>query len=491
MNKKPAWFYPLTFSGLIFIFTPGCEKDEDPIDEPVDEPVETPAEFEGGAGTKTDPWLIATPEQLDDVRNFLKSHFKQIADIDLNSFSSGRGWQPVGEQEKPFSGTFNGNGYEITNLSINSPFGYNIGLFGKTDNSEIKNVVLVINKITGFTNVGGLVGASSYGDRFINCYTTGNVLGDYNIGGLVGNNSGSINDCNTSADIYGFNAGGIAGLNNEEGRIYNSYATGDISGLRAGGLVGINDGGYISNCHATGDVSGPESGGLVATNLHEGNVINCYASGNISGDGSGGLVGVNEAYIINCYATGNISGNGIGGLVGINRHSITNGYATGDASGNRNIGGLAGFNTDGGTISNCYSIGTVSGYEQAGGLIGFNLNGGVITNSFAAGDVSAYAYAGGFAGVNEGDIINCYAKGIVSGDRYLGGLIGVSFRWNHDGNTVYSYYDKNTTGQNDTGKGIPKTTSEMMQQSTFETWNFTTIWSIDEGAGYPYLRWKE
>jgi len=62
---------------------------------------------------------------------------------------------------------------------------------------------------------------------------------------------------------------------------------------------------------------------------------------------------------------------------------------------------------------------------------------------------------------------------------------------NIEGTIEYSYYDKETSGQDDTGKGIPKTTAEMMQQSTFETWDFTNIWRINEGNSYPYLRWQE
>jgi hypothetical protein len=40
-------------------------------------------------------------------------------------------------------------------------------------------------------------------------------------------------------------------------------------------------------------------------------------------------------------------------------------------------------------------------------------------------------------------------------------------------------------------QGIPKTTAEMMQQATFEGWDFDNIWTIDEGRSYPSLRWQE
>jgi hypothetical protein len=52
---------------------------------------------------------------------------------------------------------------------------------------------------------------------------------------------------------------------------------------------------------------------------------------------------------------------------------------------------------------------------------------------------------------------------------------------------AYSYYDKETSGRTDTGRGIPRTTSQMKTQSTYVAWDFTYIWSMDPGQ-YPKLR---
>jgi hypothetical protein len=30
----------------------------------------------------------------------------------------------------------------------------------------------------------------------------------------------------------------------------------------------------------------------------------------------------------------------------------------------------------------------------------------------------------------------------------------------------------------------------MMQQATFENWDFSTIWRIDKGQSYPALKWQ-
>jgi hypothetical protein len=58
-----------------------------------------------------------------------------------------------------------------------------------------------------------------------------------------------------------------------------------------------------------------------------------------------------------------------------------------------------------------------------------------------------------------------------------------------------------STGQSDTGKGAPKTTEQMMQKNTYKylrndpqqglveiRWDFDTVWDIDEGHSYPFLR---
>ena len=338
----------------------------------------TNIQFAGGTGTQADPFLIEAPEQLDGVRQNLDKHFRQIADIDLSGYSSGPGWLPILDGEDGLTGSLDGNGYIIENLTINRPGTNYIGLFGYAENSTIINLALENVKIAGKDGIGSITG--------------------YNLG----------------------------------------------------------------------------------------EIINCYATGSVSGNNEvGGLTGVNIGLIKNSHASVNVSGGTahVGGIVGINVGDVTDSYADGSVSGNQYIGGLAGSQYIG-NIINSYATGNVSGKVAVGGLVGENT--GSISNCFASGDVSGEDEAGGLIGSNWSDILNCYAKGDVSGNEDLGGLVGR----HHEGNIDYSYYDKETSGQDDTGKGIPKTTAEMMQQSTFETWDFTNIWGIDEDEGYPYLHWE-
>jgi hypothetical protein len=134
--------------------------------------------FAGGDGSVDNPYQIATPEQLDNVRNYLDKHFIQTADIDLNvaPYNANEGWKPVGDEGFEFNGTFDGNGKTISNLTIKRSSGWGVGLFGFTKNTaQIKNVKLMKIDATGAYNVGGLVGYNYA--TITNSYATGDVTG--------------------------------------------------------------------------------------------------------------------------------------------------------------------------------------------------------------------------------------------------------------------------------------------------------------------------
>jgi hypothetical protein len=100
-------------------------------------PQESPSSvFAGGTGTETDPYLVATAEHLNQVRNHLAAHFRQTADIDLGTapWNKDKGWRPIGASTSgsPFTGTFDGGGFTISGLTINRPATGYQGLFGYT-----------------------------------------------------------------------------------------------------------------------------------------------------------------------------------------------------------------------------------------------------------------------------------------------------------------------------------------------------------------------
>ncbi|MCD4798726.1 MAG: hypothetical protein K8R19_06930, partial [Methanosarcinales archaeon] len=179
---------------------------------------------------------------------------------------------------------------------------------------------------------------------------------------------------------------------------------------------------------------------------------------------------------------GSVSGsNYVGGLVGWNDNTITNSSSSGSVSGSYYVGGLVGWNEN--TITNSSSSGSVSGSNYVGGLVGWNDN--TITNSSSTGSVDGYSYVGGLVGNNLGTITNCYSTGSSSALGYVGGLVS----WN-DNTITYSYWDTETSGQSSSAGGTGKTTAEMKQQATFDNWDFTNIWAIEEGVTYPYLQWQ-
>ncbi len=288
--------------------------------------------FAGGEGTSDNPFRIATVEQLQNMEINLSAYYVLVNDIDASetrSWSGGAGFEPVGNNSNKFTGSLDGQGYNITGLYIYRPSQNYVGLFGHTTQmTNFENISLIDNNVTGGSSVGGLIGYNFQG-TLTQCYATGNVTGSGNVGGLVGYNlKGTITQC---------------------------YATSNVTGSNnVGGLVGYNNG-NLTQCYATGNVTGNNDvGGLIGYSF-QGTLTQCYATGNVTGsDTVGGLVGDNYDTLTQCYATGNVTGSDtVGGLVAYNyRGTLTQCYATGNVTGSNNVGGLAGYNN--GNLTQCY-----------------------------------------------------------------------------------------------------------------------------------------
>ena len=247
--------------------------------------------------------VIKTAQDLDNIRNDLDGKYILMNDIDLSGFD----WNPIGEVDsngikQGFTGVLDGNGYTISNLTINRPDEDYVGLFvcigdpNTMSGGEVRNLGIEAADIVANYCVGGLAGGSV--GTITNCYVTGDVTGNENAGGLVGVNSGIITNSYAAAVSVMGNpdaSGGLVGYN--VGTISNSYASGSITGsTRVGGLVGDNYGGTITNCYADGNVNGDRFyiGGLAGRNRERGIITNSYATGLVQGRiETGGLVGDN------------------------------------------------------------------------------------------------------------------------------------------------------------------------------------------------------
>ena len=220
---------------------------------------------------------IYTADDLNNVRNNLSGKYILMADIDLSSIEN---WEPIGNNSNAFTGTFDGNGHVIKNMTINRANTTYVGLFGYTDNATIKNMGLENVNVSGSNYTGGLAG---YGKSTIeNCYVSGSISGSMYTGGLVGIGGISISNCYVTGSVKGTMAtGGIAG--HGQGNITKCYVESSVSGtLYTGGISGYNtslSGLTISNCYTTGSVSGINvTGGIAGSGC---TVSNCYVNADI------------------------------------------------------------------------------------------------------------------------------------------------------------------------------------------------------------------
>ncbi len=219
--------------------------------------------------------------------------FTQIDKIPLhtNFFS------PIGNEETPFSGNFDGNGVVIKNLFVTGAD--NIGLFGVTKDANLINVHVQNIQVAGNRAVGGLVGLAR-NTSITNSYVSwdGNISlsqvgGDENVGGLVGLS--------------------------EDTRILNSYSFNVVRGIKnLGGLVGKNKVVVSELSLNSATIRYSFSRSVVLPIVRTGVPILAV----------GGLVGDNEGSISDTYSFSvlhaSFQKNTLGGLIGVNSGSLTN-----------------------------------------------------------------------------------------------------------------------------------------------------------------------
>ena len=279
---------------------------------------------------------VYNAEGLKNIAKLVNEEGKTDINITLtdNIDLTGIDWTPIGKDDnKAYTGTFDGNGKTITGLTVTGSNKY-AGLFGRIGSGgTVKNVTLEgvqIESDNGMSDVGGVAGWS-YGN-IENCSVSGSVSGSGMngiAGGVVGFQvGGSLTRCSSSATV---NAGSIAG-----------------------GVVGTtNNGATLTACYATGSVTlesinqyGNFAGGVVGNNGSSCTLKACYAWGNVTGSGSGtvyvgGVTGTNDLGTLTaCYhAKGTVKGS----------DGATDG-ATGGVAGRNFKGSMSG----GGIITACF-----------------------------------------------------------------------------------------------------------------------------------------
>ncbi len=494
------------------------------------------AQYSGGSGSDTEPYLISSAVALYNIGqnpSDWSKHFRQTCNINMSGYDGTtpeKTYIPAGtDPDAIFNGNYNGGNFIIDGLTIDQTR-YNLGLFGHVGwFGIIENVILENTDIQGSYFVAGIAGTNE--GIISNCsVNSGNISGNCSVGGVCGNNGGLIEYCHSSSNLAGSDCGGICGTSGGTidlcsssgiiigntiggicgstifdlygsgsqgdygGSISNSYSTAQISGNHAGGIAGqILKYGYAINCYYTGELSGNlAAGGIAASNVLFGDVSNSHCTGNITGTNYvGGIVGYNEmATVSDCYSTGPVNGSGnLGGICGCNTGSYDYEYIDGNIgccfstcpiiiNGNNNVvGGVCGDNNA--NVVGCYSdcIISVDGQNNTvGGLIGKNA---CCTNSYSQSQLTVhgnYNTIGGFTGSTYGHLEFCYSTGKVTySGEYLnvGGFCGLMS--NHLASCFWDVETSmiGTPGSSNFG-AIGKTTSQMQDIGTFliAGWDF-------------------
>ena len=175
----------------------------------------------------------------------------------------------------------------------------------------------------------------------------------------------------------------------------------------------------------------------------------------------GGLNGYGYFYLENSYSTSKVNtlGDCAGGLIGKSN-------TVGVGSSNGGIGRTY--------VNNCFSTGQISGNNKVGGIIGE-----LLRSTKDQGPGSSYIY-----------ITNIYTIGKVLGESNFEPILG-SYTETTEGKGKLAvsnvYWVPETTGLEDSTYGIMKNLENMFYAKQFSTFEFNTIWKIDEGKSIPYL----
>ena len=224
-------------------------------------------------------YMIGSAQDLKDFAALVNSgnttiNGKLIAPINLQGSNENQ-WTPIGTYTYQYNGTFDGQGFTISNLYYkNTKEG--VGLFGYAGSAaRIKNVRVEgfidtsknsVSTAAGGTSTGGIIGSST-GATVINCSFSGSVYGFSNVGGIVGTGSVTIVNCYNEATVKFFSGNGQTG----------------------GGIHGYGGSPTIINCYNVGQIINTGSAtshiGGIATDV--GSSTNCYSLVNCCQNGAG------------------------------------------------------------------------------------------------------------------------------------------------------------------------------------------------------------
>lgn len=392
-----------------------------------------------GTGTEDDPFLIENAQQLAylayRVNNGFDAgsthvsnpdyHYRLMTDINLNGTESFQ-WTPIGYQisatdYQRFGGHFDGNGYTISGLYVDTESEC-VGLFGSSEEATFSNLNVVGIKVATSRIYAGAIVGWARNIVLANCSgrVTVGVSSTQYAGGLVGyvEADAVVTDCSHTGSVSSSStvdyscAGGLLGCVNGSLSIINSHKSGDVLASSdhdsaSGGIVGrVGGHSTISRCYYdNGNVSASNfsesrysnsiSGGIIGNPAGTSIINYCYNKGNVSSSASGNY------YYRDRFAFG-------GGIVGRADnlvHVFNSYYSKGEASvisensgGSSLVGGVLGWCNNSVEIKNCYNTGSLSVSGSApnkhvGGISGFSNNQAI--NSYYLSTCGGYNTYGG------------------------------------------------------------------------------------------------
>ena len=498
--------------------------------------------YAGGDGTANNPYRIATSQQLALLAQQTNdgtggdAYYVLTEDISLAGctgvFSE---WIPIGmpvltpgngsldTTYRFFTGHFDGQDHSIIGMhqiienGELEPVG---GLFGCTDNAEIKSVRLLQCSVTGNGKyVGGLVGHAgqtdisgcsiSYGSSVLTNHWDGIAGGLIGYAGMpfgrhgVSEQTVHLTNCSVqeAVTVHGsWAAGGIVGEVNKDYSLsqtpceisncstlqyYQSFYIQSESA--AGGIVGRMINGTITDCTNQYKVIGADTygvGGIVGdadhvtvsqcTNgdLHYsdyGEVVGEYATGGIVGRASSLWSPFLD--VIGCTNYGTVTGHNttsgtfVGGIVGFGASLITRCANKGNVSltawYSGSVGGIVGDCSC--YVANCYNRGNVTAaYDEPS-------------------DALSWLFAGGIIGTPDAIVYNVYNTGTVTGPEVsafpdvlygYGNIIGYGIEDSHYLNAYWLENDMPACGN--------VSQPELHGSSVFHSGMTSTIWQLDE-----------
>ncbi len=430
-----------------------------------------PSIFAGGAGTLQNPYQVNSAEMLYNTQycTTVNTYFIQTAHIDLVNTV----WTPI-----QLYGQYNGNGYDISNLSITGGTTTNVGLFSVINvGSSISSLNIRAVNLSGGVNIGALA-AQMLGGTLTSIFSSGSVIANsiatgtgVKAGGLIGSMvGGSMTSASSSVDITFNAASGNANVSRIGGligyaasstgtiSISSSSATGSISASGTSPTTAIYSGGFI------GEFSAVSSGMTISNSYATGGLTSTFTPGAI-GFITGGFIGFSQS-----AAAGAVS---VSGSFATGSLSVVSGTGC-----NMLIGGFIGSansNTTANTMSNSYAMGsiTVAGTASngaAGGFIGSSGSSTITTSYSSASSMSVAIVPNkqGFIGANPTTASSdyFYANASVPGNSF-GGVTGLT------------------------------TTTAMQTQSSFTGFTFPGTWRMPSanplspaGLLSPVLNWQ-